>query len=123
MSMKENIIGIRLKKLRESVNLSQFKLAAINGKLLQTAITRYESGTVVPSCETLLWYADYFNVSLDYIFGRTDNPQGEIFSGKPPINENNEELKLFVEMCFDPNSPINGRLKDAMIKILEEQKK
>lgn len=120
--MKNNIIGQRLKSLRESISLSQYKLAAISGKL-QTAITRYEKGDAMPSCETLLWYADYFNVSLDYIFGRTDNPQGEIFSGKPPINENNEELKLFVEMCFDPNSPINGRLKDTMLKLLEEQKK
>lgn len=121
--MESNILGQRLKELRESVKLSQFKLAAISGKLLQTAITRYEKGDAMPSCDTLLWYADYFDVSLDYIFGRTDNPQGKTFDCKPPIDTNNEELKQFVEMCFDPESSLNSRLKGAMLKLLEEQKK
>jgi transcriptional regulator with XRE-family HTH domain len=43
----------------------------------QPNINRYENGHTVPPLDILLWYADYFDVSLDYIFGRTDEPQGK----------------------------------------------
>lgn len=61
----------------------------------------------------LVWYADYFDVSLDYIFGRTDNPQGKLFEHKPQtiqeISSQNKNLKEFIDMCFDPKSLMNGR--------------
>lgn len=31
--------------------------------------------------------------------------------------KNNEELKQFIEMCFEPNSPMNDRLKQALMNI------
>ncbi|MDR3293914.1 MAG: helix-turn-helix domain-containing protein [Clostridiales bacterium] len=119
--MAENIVGRQLRSLRESVKLSQYRLALVNGKIAQPAVNRYENGVVCPSLETLLWYADYFDVSLDYIFGRTDNPRGRLFDCKPKIAEKNEELAAFVEMCFDSNSPVNARLKETMLKLLEEK--
>ena len=67
------ILGERLKALREGMKLSQQKVADMIG-CPQTSIYRYENGTYTPSAEALLWYADYFDVSLDYIFGRTDKP-------------------------------------------------
>lgn len=121
--MEKAIIGERLKTLRDSLKCSQYKLAAINGSLMQTAITRYEKGTAMPSVETLLWYADYFDVSMDYILGRTDNPRGKLFDCKSKALENNKDLAEFVEMCFDTNSPVNARLKETIMKMLEEQKK
>lgn len=36
---------------------------------------RYESGERTPTYEALLALADYFNVSIDYLVGRTDNPE------------------------------------------------
>ncbi|GHV44636.1 hypothetical protein FACS189492_1280 [Clostridia bacterium] len=65
----------------------------------------------------------YFDVSLDYIFGRTDKPQGKQYEYKPIFNEDNEELKQFIEMCFDPTSSMNERLKQTLIKMLGEGKK
>lgn len=120
--MYNNIIGERLKSLRESAKLSQAKISLLMGGM-QSAIVRYEKGEVSPSSKTLLWYADYFDVSLDYIFGRTDNPRGKLFDCKPKIDEKNEDLAEFIEMCFDPNSPVNARLKETMLKMLEEKKK
>ena len=117
--MEQNIVGKRLRSLRESTKLSQLKLAEISGIMQQPAVNRYENGVASPSFETLLWYADYFDVSMDYIFGRTDNPQGRLFDCKSQFVEDNKELKLFVEMCFDPNSPVNARLKETLIKMLE----
>ena len=48
---------------------------AIELNLSQNSISRYESGMREADYKTLLAIADYFNVSLDYLFGRTDNPK------------------------------------------------
>ena len=41
----------------------------------QSLISKYESGERVPTTENLQILADFYNVSVDYILGRTDNPQ------------------------------------------------
>ena len=73
-----NTIGNRLKTLRESIGKSQSFIAKEIGTVAQPAIFRYESGQSDVPNAILLWYADYFDVSLDYIFGRCDNPQGKV---------------------------------------------
>ena len=118
--MKE-MIGERLKALRVGVRLSQTKLAGILGTQ-QSSINRYEQGQAVPGPEMFVKYADYFDVSMDYIFGRTDKPQGKLYNYQPKILED-ERMQEFVEMCFDPSSPANAKLKEAVLKLLEEQKK
>lgn len=35
---------------------------------------RYERGTRLPTSDTLIKLADFFNVSTDYLLGRSDNP-------------------------------------------------
>ena len=116
------IVGERLKILREGVKLSQVKLAKLMGST-QASINRYETNGSSPSQETFLWYADYFDVSLDYIFGRTDKPQGKLYEYHPKIEKTSEEMRQFVEMCFDPNSPMNDRLKQTLLEMLGEAKK
>ena len=117
--MKE--IGIRLRSLREGIGLSQMKLSKLIGTS-QVSVNRYENGNGDPPLTTLLWYADYFDVSLDYIFGRTDQPQGKLYEYRPKFVEDNQEMKKFVDMCFNPNSSINERLKQVIIEILNEEK-
>jgi len=114
-------IGERLKTLREGVGLSQAKLGKIAG-IPQTNINRYESGYSSTPLKVLLWYADYFDVSMDYIFCRTDKPQGKNYEYKPKVYKDNVDMQKFVDMCFDPKSPINERLKKTIIEILEEDK-
>ena len=64
----------RLKELRIKNNLSQAKLAdELN--MYQTSISRYESGAREAGYAELIALADYFNVSVDYLLGRTDNPE------------------------------------------------
>lgn len=116
------IVGERLRSLREGVKLSQAKIAAMIGSS-QVSINRYESGAGSPPFTTMLWYADYFDVSLDYIFGRTDKPQGKLYEYRPKIGESSAELKQFIEMCFDPHSPMNDRLKQTLIEMLGEVRK
>ena len=61
----------RLKKLRKKKNISQLKLA-LDLNMNQNAISRYENLEREADYETLIKFADYFGVSLDYLFGRSD---------------------------------------------------
>ena len=64
----------RIKNLREDLDLSQKDLAKTLN-ISQRTLSHYESGTRDISTETLLKVADYFDCSIDYLVGRTDNPK------------------------------------------------
>lgn len=115
-------LGERLRTLRESVKLSQIKMAELLG-VKQSSINRYEQGLSAPSLETLLQYADYFDVSMDYLFARTDKPQGKLYDYRPKVTAGSEEMKQFIEMCFDPQSPMNEKLKQTLLQLMEEDTK
>lgn len=120
---KSTIVAERLKKLRESVNLSQAKLASQFEGVEQPSIFRYENGQAFPPYHVLIQYADFFDVSLDYIFGRTDKPQGKVYNNTPKSLQGDGQFADFIEMCFDPNSAANAKLKEALLNLLEESKK
>ena len=67
------IFSSRLKQLRTLHNLSAAALGKIAGVSKQ-AISQFENATNYPHVNTLLALADYFDVSLDYLVGRSDNP-------------------------------------------------
>ena len=64
---------LRLKQLRKQKHISQLKLATDLG-MNQNAISRYETGEREADYKTLIAFAEYFQVSVDYLLGRTDNP-------------------------------------------------
>ena len=64
----------QIKELRTSRNLLQQTLADELGLSLR-GYQRYERGEREPSASTLVALADYFNVSLDYLVGRSDEPE------------------------------------------------
>ena len=66
-------INERIKELRAKNNLTQKKMGEILN-VLDVTVQKFEYGTARPSLDTLLIIADYFDVSLDYLVGRTDNP-------------------------------------------------
>lgn len=61
----------RLRRLRQEKNISQSALANYLGVTQQT-VSAYESGDREPDLETLNKMADFFDVSVDYLLGRTD---------------------------------------------------
>ena len=65
---------MRLKELREQKHISQLKLA-MDLDMNQNSISRYETGERQADYQTLIKFADYFNVSIDYLLERTDNPK------------------------------------------------
>ena len=60
-----------LKVLRESSGVSQQKLADAIGSN-QQSVHRYENGDYEPDIQTLILLADYFDVSVDFLVGRTE---------------------------------------------------
>ncbi len=64
----------RLKDLREDKDMKQVQIAELLG-IQQTVYSRYERGFQNIPIEHLIFLADYYNVSTDFILGRTDNPK------------------------------------------------
>ncbi|MBR2013580.1 MAG: helix-turn-helix transcriptional regulator [Clostridia bacterium] len=62
---------MRLKELRTAKGISQLKLA-MDLNMNQNTISRYETGEREPGINELIRIADYFNVSVDYLIGRSD---------------------------------------------------
>ena len=61
----------RLKELRKERKISQLKLA-LDLNMNQNTISRYENMERAADYETLVKFADYFGVSVDYLLGRTE---------------------------------------------------
>lgn len=64
---------MRLKELRKKKGISQLKLA-MDLDMNQNSISRYENHEREADYKTLITFADYFDVSIDYLLERTDNP-------------------------------------------------
>ncbi len=114
------IVGERLQLLRESIGFSQMKIARLFG-VGQSSIYRYESAKMSTPLGILVEYADFFEVCLNYIFGRTENPHGMIYKAQPKIEMSHPEIEKFIEMCFEPKSMVNKRLRETLRQMLREQ--
>ena len=68
------IFGEHLRSLRKSKGITQKQLA-LNISASERGIQQYELGERKPTYDMLISLADYFDVSLDYLVGRTDNPK------------------------------------------------
>ena len=64
---------MRLRELRKQRGISQLKLA-MDLNMNQNSISRYENGEREADYRTLIAFADYFHVSLDYLLERTNDP-------------------------------------------------
>lgn len=61
----------RLKELRKSNKLTQSELGKILG-VGKTTISMYETGNSTPNDEIKLKISEYFNISVDYLLGKTN---------------------------------------------------
>ncbi len=67
------ILAKRLKALREGRRIYQREMAEQLG-LSFRGYQGYETNQTEPKLATLIAIADYYNVSIDYLVGRTDDP-------------------------------------------------
>lgn len=68
-----NSLATQFKKVRTQKGFTQKQTAAGIG-VSEQAYQKYEYGKVVPSALVLIALADFFDVSLDYLVGRSDDP-------------------------------------------------
>lgn len=107
--------GERIKKLRLEKGLTQEKL----GKLIEISdrvIGYYETDDRFPKDEDILKrIADVFNVSTDYLLGRTDKPEKDIFEKPMTLAAS---MKNNVDL-----SEISEHDKDIIRNLIEQMKK
>lgn len=72
--MEGNRFPERLRRLRKSTGRKQHAVAHCFG-ISRRTLTRYENGELEPTKQILIYMAEYFDVSIDYLVGRTDNPE------------------------------------------------
>lgn len=65
----------RLRDLREDNDISQSECAKI-GYISKNSYIRYENGERTPPLDVIVTYAKYYNVSIDYIAGLTNDKRG-----------------------------------------------
>lgn len=100
-------IGSRIAFLREQRGWTQQQLAGSLG-ITRAALSHYEQNRRKPDSGRLMNIADLFNVNIDYLLGRTENPHRAPDEEKvQPI----EQLELSDEQLLQTISPTIDRLK------------
>lgn len=87
------MIGEIIKKLRRERNITQEQLGNAIG-VSKMAISYFEKGKKAPGRETLEKIADYFNITTDYLLGRSDDPELTEYESKVVTEEGNNIIKL-----------------------------
>ncbi|QDY85898.1 helix-turn-helix transcriptional regulator [Paenibacillus polymyxa] len=98
--------GTRIAELREHKGLKQEELAQSLG-ITRAALSHYEKNRRKPDFETLTKLADIFEVTIDYLVGRTSQPTAILDSG---VREFVDQLELSDEDILQRfNLTIDGR--------------
>lgn len=113
---------LNLKALRESQNLKQGEFSAQFG-VPQTTYSGYETGLREPKIQFFIDVSDKYKVSIDYLFGQTDDMHGTKYGDKSPLDLKYAALdahgKKLVDAVIDIESGRNAEQQDA---VQEEQK-
>ncbi|MBU5676809.1 helix-turn-helix domain-containing protein [Alkaliphilus sp. MSJ-5] len=126
--------GHTLRKLREEKDISQVELAK-KLNITSQSLSQYELNKRIPDIEMINRLADFFDVSVDYLLGRTDikQPIKDIIKNQKKYNgssdeiskeirnlspESQEELKKLIELykirdMQDRNSELSDELSNT----------
>lgn len=116
----------RIRKLRVDAHLTQQELGAVLG-VAKNTISQYETGRNAPNDDIKIAMANYFNVSMDYLMGKTDALGFD--SCTPPVmatkisesgismfhtyldlsGENQEKVNNYVQMLSEWESAYSGK--------------
>jgi len=119
------IFSKRLRRLREDKGLglqelTDILLRAYKIKIIFTSLNNYENdGFRVPSLYNLTKIAEYFDVSVDYLLGRTDVKNAIVEQITLFDNDNNPHN---IEVGIDKDVPLKDRKFTDVMKLVEELK-
>ena len=105
-------IAEALKRFRRELKLNQREVAAAL-KIPYQSYQGYEYGRNIPSAKIIANLADIYNVSADYLLGRSDNPQGIIVNDSKNTVEYNEEE---VKSAFALRDALKAVIRDSFDK-------
>lgn len=94
----------RIKEIRLSRNIKQIELAK-ELKIAQGTLSTWETGKYEPDNESLKKLADYFNVSVDYLLGRTDTAEP---SNVEPANIGSKSITINIYGSVPAGTPIES---------------
>lgn len=122
MDTLEVKLGERLKKLREEKG---FTLEYVAGHLntTKTSIARYEKNDREPKSEIISALADFYNVSTDYLLGRTD--ERNLLTEKSKLDEgittiNAKKINVDEDLPDEAIDKINEYIK--MVEMMYKNK-
>ncbi len=102
----------RLKKLRTTNNLTLSQLGNYIG-VTKSTVGNLENGEI-PSLEIILSIAEYFNISLDYLLSRTNNPNLLDNTNQIVSSEETELLEYFRLLNKHEQNIIMGRISEMI---------
>ena len=88
----------RIRDLREDIDLRQIDVSTATG-IDQKTLSNYETGKTRPDSEALIKLANFFNVSIDYLVGRSERiflSDKDIIKEISKIQDQLEEIKLYL---------------------------
>lgn len=105
----------RLTNLRNKRNISQYEVAE-KLNVDRSRYCKWEQGKSRPSYEMLAQIADFFNVTTDYLLGRTDDP-------KIHVIENPKQLEPLgvTEVRRTGTDPFTAEQIEAIRKVIQEE--
>lgn len=92
----------RIKELRLSFNMTQEEFGKKFG-IVKSTVSLYESGKSTPNDETKMQICDYFDVSLDYLFGRDRHRELDYANSQIPLD--NSKIK---QITTEEEKLLNG---------------
>lgn len=115
--------GERLKRLREDKKLSQQQLAdRLN--INRSTYARYELGQTQPDYETLQRLADFYGVSVDYLFGRENKKNLPELTAKDERDIAKRMEKIKKDLAADGGlsfygEPLSEEAKESLLEAME----
>ena len=106
--------GDRLKNERNRKKIT-LETMATDLKTTKATLSRYENNLREPKVDFVKQIADYFQCSIDYLFGRTDNRMGMIVQDSVEDND----IRIEIDKNFYPD----GLTHEQVVEILDNLKK
>ncbi|WP_144456885.1 helix-turn-helix domain-containing protein [Bacillus pumilus] len=114
------LFGKRITTLRKKAGLTQEELAK-KLNVTRSALSQYELGTREPNYDLLLKIADFFEVTVDYLIGRSDNPDYKIIDDNKI--ESDPDLQIAFNAATDFSEEARKQTIDFINYIREKEKK
>lgn len=112
------MLPVRLKEVRKKRKLTQYQAAEKMG-LSRGQLANYEQGSREPDYDTLLKIANFYNVTTDYLIGKSDDPRLTAEEAERVINEYKEIIDILEGLPEDKKEEKIAQIK-AYARFIKE---